>query len=247
MQCGIDLNGSLVLFSSFMCHKSLLVLWFWESTIIVNTFQVCLTETLQGTPISSRFPFVSCHLVSQSQLINLWISHLAMPYWATLCSLFMCMMQSYDLFLILCFLFSWSLKHWSCYINCDSNNWHFCANLSSGILLIWDGDLAYIDDVQKPNSLATPSWLWPRVMVFSYQLLRYWQSCVSSKWASVDTCQLLKDNGGVSSRKRDSGTVLSSSSEKASRSRRPWSEQKDDQHIDWCRSRLRYMTRRSPL
>ena len=46
-----------------------------------------------------------------------------------------------------------------CYVNHDSNNWHFCANLSSGILLVQDGDLACIGDVQKSNSLATPSWL----------------------------------------------------------------------------------------
>ena len=36
-------------------------------------------------------------------------------------------------------------------------------------------------------------------------------------------------------------------SKMASRSRRLQSEWKDDQHIDWCRSRLRYMSGRSPL
>ena len=142
----------------------------------------------------------------------------------------------------------YSRMKWSCcYVNCDSNKWYFCANLSSGVLLVWDGDLACIGDMWKPNSLATPSWLWPRVLDSSYQLLRHWQSCVSSKQVGVDTCQLLRDNGRVLSRKGDSGIVLSSSSKKASRSRRLWSEWRNDQHIDWCRSRLSYIDGRSPL
>ena len=45
----------------------------------------------------------------------------------------------------------------SCYVNCDSNNWHFCANLFSGVLLVQDGDLAHRGNVQKPSSPATPS------------------------------------------------------------------------------------------
>ena len=105
-----------------------------------------------------------------------------------------------------------------CYINCDGNSWHFCANLSFGVLPVQEGDLAHIGNVQKPSSPTTPSWLWPRVWGFSYQLLRHWQSRASSKWATVDTCQLLKDDGKVSSRKGDSGTVLSSSSKKGPRS-----------------------------
>ena len=43
----------------------------------------------------------------------------------------------------------------------------------------------------------------------SYQLLRHWQSCVSSEQAKVNACQLEKDNGGVSYKKEDSGGVLS--------------------------------------
>ena len=42
---------------------------------------------------------------------------------------------------------------------------------------------------------------------------------MSGERATVDTCRLLWDNGGVSFRKGDSDAVLSSSSEKASRSR----------------------------
>ena len=97
-----------------------------------------------------------------------------------------------------------------CYIDCDSNNWHFCANPSSGVLLVWDGDSACIGDMRKPSSPATLSWLWPRVLGSSYQPLRYWQSHASSEWASIDTCWLLRDNSAV----------LSSSSKKASRSKR---------------------------
>ena len=44
-----------------------------------------------------------------------------------------------------------------CYINHDSNNWYFHANLSLGVLPVQDGDLAYIGNVQKPNSLAALS------------------------------------------------------------------------------------------
>ena len=44
-----------------------------------------------------------------------------------------------------------------CYVNHDSNNWHFCANLSSGVLSVWDGDLAHIDNMQKPDGLAALS------------------------------------------------------------------------------------------
>ena len=134
-----------------------------------------------------------------------------------------------------------------CYINHDGNNWHFRVNLSLGVLLVWDRDSACIGDVQKSSSPATLSWLWPRVWGSSYQLLRHWCSHASSKQATVNTCQILRDNGKVSSRKGDSGIVLSSSSEKTSRSRELWSEQKIDWHVDWCRSRLRYINRRSPL
>ena len=133
-----------------------------------------------------------------------------------------------------------------CYVNHDSNNWHFHANLSLEVLLVWDRDSAHIGDVPKPSSPAIPSWLWSRILGSSYQSLRHWQSHVSGKQASVDICQLSRDDGRVSSRKGDSGTVLSSSNKKASRSRRLQSEQKDNQHIDWCRSRLRYINGRSP-
>ena len=75
-----------------------------------------------------------------------------------------------------------------CYVNHDSNNWHFCANLSSGVLLVQNGDLACIGDMQKPSSPATSSWLWPRVWSSSYQPLRHWWSHASGKQASVDTC-----------------------------------------------------------
>ena len=64
---------------------------------------------------------------------------------------------------------------------------------------------------------------------------------------SVDTCRPSRDDDRVSSGKGDSGTVLSSSSRKVFRSGGLQSKQKDDQHVDWCRSRLRYMNRRSPL
>ena len=54
----------------------------------------------------------------------------------------------------------------------------------------------------------------------SYQLLKHWWSHASSEQASVNTCQSLRDDGRVSSeRKEDSGAVLSSTSEMASRSR----------------------------
>ena len=43
---------------------------------------------------------------------------------------------------------------------------------------------------------------------------------MSDKQANVDTCQLPRDDDGVSSRKGDSGAVLSSASKKASRSER---------------------------
>ena len=42
---------------------------------------------------------------------------------------------------------------------------------------------------------------------------------MSSEQASVDSCQLLRDNGRISSGKGDSDAVLSSSSEKTSRRR----------------------------
>ena len=141
----------------------------------------------------------------------------------------------------------WSSTIFSCYVNHDGNNWHFCANLSLGVLPVWNRDLAHIGNVQKSSSLATLSWLWSRVLDSSYQPLRHWWSHASGKQASVNTCWLLRDNGRVSSRKEDSGAVLSSSSEKASRSRKLQSEQKNDQHVDWCRSRLRYMNERSLL
>ena len=141
----------------------------------------------------------------------------------------------------------WTFDDGHCYIDCDGNNWHFHANLSSGVLLVWDGDSAYIGNVWKPGSPAVPSWLWSRVWGSSYQLLRYWWSHLSGEWATVDTCRLLWDNSGVSSRKGDSDTVLSSSSEKASRSRELWSKMKIDKHVYWCRSRLRYINGRSPL
>ena len=48
-------------------------------------------------------------------------------------------------------------------------------------------------------------------------------------------------------RKGDGGGVLSSISEMAYRSGGLGSKRKDDQHIDWCRSRLRYKSGRSPL
>ena len=105
-----------------------------------------------------------------------------------------------------------------CYVNCDSNNWHFCANLSLEVLPVWDGDSAHMGDVWKPSRLATPSQLWSRVPSSSYQLLRHWQSHASGKQATVDTCWLLRDNDRVLSRKGDSDAILSSSSEKAFRS-----------------------------
>ena len=70
---------------------------------------------------------------------------------------------------------------------------------------------------------------------------------MSSEQASVNTCQLLRDNGRVSSRKGDNGAVLSSLSKKACRSRRLQSEQRNDQYIDWYRSRLLYISGRSPV
>ena len=106
-----------------------------------------------------------------------------------------------------------------CYVNHDSNNWHFHANLSLEVLLVWDRHSACIGDMWKPNSPATPSWLWPRILGSSYQLLRHWWSHASGKWAIVDTCWLSRDDDRVLSKKRNNGTVLSSSSEKASRSR----------------------------
>ena len=54
----------------------------------------------------------------------------------------------------------------------------------------------------------------------SYQLLGHWQNHVSSKQAMVDTCRLVKDNGGVLSKEEGSGTVLPKLSKKASRSDR---------------------------
>ena len=51
----------------------------------------------------------------------------------------------------------------------------------------------------------------------SYQLLEALVELCEQQ-AMVDTCRLLRDDGRVSSRKEDSGTVLSSSSKKASRS-----------------------------
>ena len=140
----------------------------------------------------------------------------------------------------------WAKNDW-CYVNCDGNNWYFHANLFSGVLPVQDEDSVHIGDVQKPNSLATPSWLWPRILGSSYQLLRHWWSHASSKRASVDTCWLLRDNVRVSFRKGDSGIVLSSSSEKAFKSRGLQRKGKIDWHIDWCRSRLKYINRRSLL
>ena len=85
--------------------------------------------------------------------------------------------------------------------------------------MVQDRDLACIGDVWKLSSLATPSWLQSKVLGSSYQPCRHWQSCVSSEQASVNTCQSLRDNGGVSSEKKgDGGTVPSSASEMASRS-----------------------------
>ena len=55
---------------------------------------------------------------------------------------------------------------------------------------------------------------------------------MSGKQASVNTCQLLRNNGGVLSRQGDSGGALSSLSEMASRSRRLQRKWKDDQHVD---------------
>ena len=48
-------------------------------------------------------------------------------------------------------------------------------------------------------------------------------------------------------RKGDGGRVPSSAGEMTSRSRRLQSEQKDDQHIDWCRSRLKVHKREKPV
>ena len=44
-----------------------------------------------------------------------------------------------------------------CYVNCDINNWHFHANLSSRVLPIQNGDSAHIVNMWKHNSLATLS------------------------------------------------------------------------------------------
>ena len=44
-----------------------------------------------------------------------------------------------------------------CYVNCGSNNWCFRANLSLGVLPVWDRDLAHMGNMQKPDSLATLS------------------------------------------------------------------------------------------
>ena len=51
----------------------------------------------------------------------------------------------------------------------------------------------------------------------------------------------LRDDGGVSSRKGGNDVVLPSLSKGA------LNQEKIDQHVDWCRSRLRYIDRRSSL
>ena len=60
----------------------------------------------------------------------------------------------------------------------------------------------------------------------SYQPLGHWWSHVSDEWANVDACWLLRDDDEVSSRKGDSGAVLSSMSKKAFRSEKLQSERR---------------------
>ena len=60
----------------------------------------------------------------------------------------------------------------------------------------------------------------------SYQLLRHWQSCVSSEQADVNTCQLGRDNDRVSSKEEGNGEVLPKSRKKASRSKELQSERR---------------------
>ena len=105
----------------------------------------------------------------------------------------------------------------NCYINCDGNNWHFHANLSSGILLVQDGDLVHIGNMQKPNSLATPSWLGTGLQLPTTKALA--ELC--KQWMSKcqHLCWLLRDNDRVLFWKGDSGAVLSRVSKKASRSK----------------------------
>ena len=76
------------------------------------------------------------------------------------------------------------------------------------------------------NSPTIPSWLWPRVQVPATNHLGHWQNCASNEQASINTCRLLRDDDKVSSRKGDSGAVLSSTSKKAFRSKRLWSERR---------------------
>ena len=52
----------------------------------------------------------------------------------------------------------------------------------------------------------------------SYQPLGHCQSHVSGEQATVDTCRLPRDDDRVSSRKGDSGIILSSASKRAFRS-----------------------------
>ena len=118
------------------------------------------------------------------------------------------------------------VNNFCCYVNCDDNNWRFHANLSLGVLPVRDGDSAHIGNMQKHKQSNYTKLTVAKGSGSSYQPLRYWWSCVSGKQATVNTCQLLRDNNWVLSRKGDSGTVLSSASKKASRSDKLWSERR---------------------
>ena len=82
----------------------------------------------------------------------------------------------------------------------DGNNWHFHANLSLGVLPVWDRDLAHIGDMWKPKQSNYTKLTVAKGSGSSYQPLRHWQSHVSSEGADVNTCQLERDNAGVSSK-----------------------------------------------
>ena len=70
---------------------------------------------------------------------------------------------------------------------------------------------------------------------------------MSSERAKIDTCQSTRDNGGVSSRKGRQWHSPVLVEQEGFQKQLASKQAKIDQHMDWCRSRLKYISGRSPV